>query len=101
MLVEADILSPRPYQDRPPRSEYRLTEKGRDLYDLLVTMWRWGDKWSPPEEKFLRDLVHIDCGAVTHAVVRCEGCGGDLNTHNTRVDPPLAVVEKRRARAGT
>jgi DNA-binding HxlR family transcriptional regulator len=101
MLVEAGIFSLRPYEDRPPRFEYRLTEKGRDLYDLLVTMWRWGDKWSPPEERFLRRLIHIDCGAVTHGVIRCEGCGGDLDTRNTRVEPPLAMVEQRRARAET
>lgn len=100
-LVEAGIFSPRLYQERPPRFEYRLTEKGRDLYDVLVTMWRWGDKWSPPQERFLRNLVHIDCGAVTHAVVRCEACGGDLETHNTRVEPQLPVVEQRRVNAET
>jgi DNA-binding HxlR family transcriptional regulator len=100
-LVEAGIFSPRLYQERPPRFEYRLTEKGRDLYDVLVTMWRWGDKWSPPQERFLRNLVHIDCGAVTHAVVRCEACGGDLETHNIRVEPQLPVVEQRRVNAET
>ena len=45
MLVEAGILTTRLYEDRPPRFEYRLTEKGRDLYDVLVAMWRWGDRW--------------------------------------------------------
>ncbi len=101
MLVEAGIFSTRLYEDRPPRFEYRLTEKGRDLYDVLVTMWRWGDKWSPPGDSFIRTLVHTECGAVTHGVLRCEACDGELDTRNTRVEPALAVVEERRAHAGT
>lgn len=99
MLVEADIFSTRLYEDRPPRFEYRLTEKGRDLYDVLLAMWRWGDTWNPPADSFLRTLVHIDCGSATHGVIRCEECNGDLNTRNTRVEPPLAMVEERRVRA--
>ena len=98
MLVDADILSTRLYEDRPPRFEYRLTEKGRDLYDLLVAMWRWGDRWQAPDPSFLRTLVHTDCGSVTHGVMRCESCNGILDTQNTRVEPALAVVEERRSR---
>lgn len=31
-LVEAGVLKKVPYQDKPPRFEYRLTEMGRDLF---------------------------------------------------------------------
>ncbi len=96
VLVEAEILTTRQYEDRPPRFEYLLTEKGLDLYDVLVAMWRWGDRWNPPADFFLRTLLHIDCGATTHGVIRCENCNGDLHPRNTRVQPPLAIVEERR-----
>lgn len=33
------------YQERPPRHEYRLTEKGRDLWTVLTALREWGDKW--------------------------------------------------------
>lgn len=33
------------YQDRPPRHEYQLTEKGRDLWIVLTALREWGDKW--------------------------------------------------------
>ena len=99
MLVETGILTTRLYEDRPPRFEYRLTDKGRDLYDVLVAMWRWGDRWQAPAEKFLRTLFHVDCGSVTNGVMRCENCDGELDTRNTRVEPPLALVEERRLRA--
>lgn len=33
------------YQDRPPRDEYRLTPKGRDLWKVSVALREWGDRW--------------------------------------------------------
>ncbi len=44
-LVESDILKRVPYRDRQERYEYRLTEKGRDLYPVLLALVAWGDKW--------------------------------------------------------
>ena len=46
-LVEEGILVKRPYQERPLRSEYRLTEKGADLWPVLVAMLQWGDRHAP------------------------------------------------------
>src|SRR5687767_5069851 len=44
-LVERGILERRPYQDRPPRDEYVLTEKGRDLLPVIHALREWGDRW--------------------------------------------------------
>src|SRR5258705_11039706 len=44
-LVDPDILSRGPYQDHPPRSEYRLTDKGPDLWHVVTAMGQWGDQW--------------------------------------------------------
>jgi DNA-binding HxlR family transcriptional regulator len=95
-LVETGVFSTDLYEDHPPRFEYRLTAKGRDLFDVLVAMWRWGDKWNPPGDDFLRVLVHLDCGAITQGIVRCVSCNGELNPRNTRVEPPLPIAESRR-----
>src|SRR5512140_1508372 len=61
-LVEHGILERRLYQDRPERYEYRLTEKGRDLYPVLITMMRWGDKWEAGAEGPPVRLTHEPCG---------------------------------------
>ncbi|MER6559866.1 winged helix-turn-helix transcriptional regulator [Streptomyces sp. NPDC001027] len=45
LLVEADVLARVPYQDRPPRYEYRLTPRGRALLPVLVALQDWGDAW--------------------------------------------------------
>lgn len=48
-LVEDDLLEKVPYQRRPPRHEYVLTEKGLAFWDVLAAMWRWGSDWLWPE----------------------------------------------------
>src|SRR5579863_7982309 len=40
-LVGAGVLERRPYSDRPARFEYRLTDAGRDLYPVIVTLMHW------------------------------------------------------------
>lgn len=44
-LVENKIVERVPYQENPPRFEYRLTERGQDLLPILLTLKAWGDKW--------------------------------------------------------
>lgn len=43
-LVEAEILAKVPYQERPLREEYRLTEKGMELYPAILSLVNWGDR---------------------------------------------------------
>ena len=49
-LVEEDILEKRPYQERPARYEYFLTEKGLELWPVMVAMMHWGDRWLATDE---------------------------------------------------
>ena len=99
-LVDAGILERHQYEDRPPRHEYRLTDKGRDLYPVLLTLMQWGDRWAQDDEPPV-EIVHRECGAVTHAVAACAQCGGELTPRNVGVEPlpPVIaeVVERRRA----
>jgi DNA-binding HxlR family transcriptional regulator len=44
-LVDEGILTKVEYQDRPPRHEYRLTEKGMGLYPVIVSLLEWGNRW--------------------------------------------------------
>src|SRR5262249_15661773 len=47
-LVDAGVMEKRAYQDNPPRYDYVLTEKGRDLWPVLVAMRQWGDRYAAP-----------------------------------------------------
>ncbi len=44
-LEASGIIERVPYQDRPPRNEYRLTAKGRDLWKVSLALREWGDRW--------------------------------------------------------
>ena len=72
-LVEEGLLRRVPYQERGQRArlEYRLTEKGLDLYMVLVSLMEWGDKHAagPAGPQVL--LTHRDCGADVHLQLSC------------------------------
>src|SRR5215468_3634166 len=44
-LVDKGILNRVHSQDRPRRFEYRLTEKGLDVYPIVVSLLVCGDRW--------------------------------------------------------
>lgn len=54
-LVEEGILETAPASDGSAYSEYRLTEKGEQLYLVLAALWQWGEKYSftPGEQQLL------------------------------------------------
>ena len=43
-LIEKDIILKTPYQDRPVRYAYQLTDKGISLGPILKEMQNWGSK---------------------------------------------------------
>lgn len=47
-LVSAEVLRREQYQDRPARYEYRLTESGKALYPILVSLITWAEENTPP-----------------------------------------------------
>ena len=89
-LVEAGILEKVPYSEHPPRHEYQLTAKGRDLWPVLAAMGQWGDKWAAPDGPPIK-LIHEGCGKVTTIVSTCSRCGEPLTEGDVRpVDGPGA-----------
>ena len=48
-LVESDLLERRRYSLHPPRDEYVLTARGRDLRSVVVALLAWGNKHFAPE----------------------------------------------------
>jgi DNA-binding HxlR family transcriptional regulator len=96
-LVAEDILLRVRYSDRPPRSEYRLTEKGVDLYGVLIELGKWGDKWQPGPEGPAIVLQHRDCGAVIQPVLTCPECGEPVTARTMRALPGPATLERARA----
>lgn len=83
-LVEEGLLEKVPYQEKPLRHEYRLTEKGRAFFDVLAAMWRFGEDWlfrtGPPV-----DLVDRDSGETIRPLVVDEKTGRRIELKRLRV----------------
>ena len=74
-LVDDDVLERRLYSERPDRYEYRLTEKGLDLWPVLVSLLRWGDKWMTGRDGPPVEIRHRACGHAIHPELACPECG--------------------------
>ncbi len=83
-LVDAGVLYRRPYRDeRRMRDEYRLTDAGLELWQLLISIWAWEYRWVPGRTDELPVLFHELCGEPTLPTLTCRGCGGAVTARDT------------------
>lgn len=83
-LVDEGLLTRVEYQRKPSRHEYRLTDKGREVYPILAAMAAWGDRWLTGPEGTPLILHHTSCGHDMHAAVTCSECGEALDVRQIR-----------------
>lgn len=81
-LVDEGILEKREYQQRPQRFEYRLTAKGIDLFPVLVSLMKWGDRHAPDENGPPMAVVHKGCGGEVDERLLCARCGEPVTALN-------------------
>jgi DNA-binding HxlR family transcriptional regulator len=95
-LVEQGVLRREPYREPGARQrhEYRLTDKGFDLWPVLVTVLAWGDRYLADPEGSPLVTVHRDCDAEVHAVLRC-AAGHEVATPREVVPRPGPGARRR------
>ena len=80
-LVASGIVDRLAYQRSPVRYEYCLTEAGRDLVPVLLSLMAWGDRWAAPKQGRPILFRHSLCGHEFSARVTCSECGEPLQAH--------------------
>jgi len=72
-LVASGVLESKSYREEGQRSrrEYRLTDKGVDLYPVMISLLRWGERHGERPDGSRLEVTHRDCGENVHAVVEC------------------------------
>jgi DNA-binding HxlR family transcriptional regulator len=83
-LVGEGLLARVEYRQSPPRCEYRLTDKGREVYPILAAMAAWGERWLTGPEGSPLTLHHTACDHDMHAVVVCSECNRPLHVRQVR-----------------
>ncbi|MBA3981381.1 MAG: transcriptional regulator [Alcanivorax sp.] len=85
-LLDGGIVEKVAYQQRPLREEYRLTEKGRALYPVIVHLAQWGDKYLPHPLGAPVTRIHTHCGGVLEATLQCSHCGEAVEARDIHVE---------------
>lgn len=86
-LVAAGILRRETYSDHAARYDYRLTDKGRAIWPVVIAMKAWGDRWlddatnpaGPPVA-----IEHKGCGRIVVPRMTCPDCGEPMTAHDAR-----------------
>lgn len=69
-MEEHGLVTRRFYSDHPPRAEYTLTDKGKDLGVVIGALATWGSRHVYPEAV----LVHTNCGHPVRVGYFCPHC---------------------------
>ena len=93
-LEEAEIVSRTAYQKSPVRYEYRLTQKGLDVWPVIMALKNWGDRWGgfkrPPA-----NLRHQSCGHSSATRMVCSCCGEPMGPANVVLELGSAMELQR------
>lgn len=82
MLTEEGVPERVQYAESPARNEYHLTEKGEDLYPLLLALIAWGDRWKSPTPPVA--VNHRACGHTIALEMRCPHCDRPVERRDVR-----------------
>ncbi len=71
LMEEHGLIARRFYSDHPPRAEYLLTDKGKELEMVVGALAVWGARHVHPDTA----LVHTECGEPVQIGYYCPRCG--------------------------
>jgi DNA-binding HxlR family transcriptional regulator len=97
-LTEAGILERIAYSAHPPRYEYVLTRKGRDLHPIFIALTRWGDTYLAEDARPPLTYIHRPCGHAGTPELVCRGCGERVRDDVFSVPTESVPAEKARLR---
>jgi DNA-binding HxlR family transcriptional regulator len=98
-LVESGLLERRLYQDRPPRHDYVLTERGRDFRSVNQALLAWGNRHFAPEGASVV-IVNSETGETAEPIVVDRISGRPLSDPVFRMGAGPAASARLRERYG-
>jgi DNA-binding HxlR family transcriptional regulator len=89
LMEEHALVTRRFYSDHPPRADYALSERGRELGVVVGALAAWGSRHVHRQT----ELVHAECGHAVRIEYVCSRCAG-------RVRGAAVEVRRRGRRRG-
>jgi len=88
-LTEANVLERREYKepDRRARTEYRLTDKGRDLFPAILALSQWSERWMPPPEGPVARVLSRKSGLAVAVVMTGDPMVEALTMRDVEITP--------------
>ncbi|MDZ4762347.1 MAG: helix-turn-helix domain-containing protein [Alphaproteobacteria bacterium] len=99
-LTDSFVLAKVPYREKPVRHEYRLTQKGLDLYPVVMAIVHWGDIHMSGKKGRPLLHVHANCGHAFDPVQVCSECAEALDPRQVQVLPGPGSRDKSHMPAG-
>lgn len=91
-LVEHGILAKVPYVAHQERFEYQLTEKGVELYPVMLSMVQWADKWMDMGLGKPVEFIHKSCAKPLNTKMVCVECEQAVHIKDVRMAEALDSV---------
>jgi len=73
-LIDSKCIVKNPGSEGGKHPRYELTERGRDLYPVFLSIWRWEMRWYMNRERPRVQLIHESCGNATAPELGCGVC---------------------------
>lgn len=83
-LTELGLLQKSSYSATSTRFEYRFTDKGLDLFPVMLALLKFGDTWLHGGKEAPLQLVHKTCGKPFSPIVTCSACGEPIDAHDVQ-----------------
>lgn len=99
-LVDNEVLHKVEVGEHGSRQEYRLTDKGRDLFPVVIALRQWGDKWNPAPEGAPLNLRDRETGRPIRAMEVQDANGKPLTVRDVYLPESEAGPTAKNEKAG-
>jgi DNA-binding HxlR family transcriptional regulator len=96
-LVTYGVLERRAASGEAARREYWLTERGLELWTILIAIRDWESRYvASRRDRATEKIIHTRCGRAIQPVLVCDHCGAPTGAHNTELDQagPFTLAAK-------
>src|ERR1700742_575398 len=110
-LTQDGLLVRTTYRTRPVRAEYLVSQRGRALWPVLLSIWEWERRWVPEHVHRLPGMHHTLCDNDFAPMLTCRSCTEVVTEKQVAVrwgpsgswprSVPAAVTRRRASADGT